>query len=45
MEYPKYIISNQKEESISIQRVKGLAINSSVVCIGKTFPSERKILN
>ena len=22
MDYPKYIVSNQKEESISIQRVK-----------------------
>ena len=26
MDYPKFIVSNQKEESISIQRVKGYAI-------------------
>ena len=36
MEYPKFIVPNQKENSISIQRVKayGININLSFVVIG-----------
>ena len=39
MDYPKFIVSNQKEESISIQRVKKYIIStiSDPCCIGQLF--------
>ena len=33
MSYPKFIISNQKEESISMQRVKYIALGIILVCM------------
>ena len=39
MDYPKFVVSNQKEESISVQRVKPLATISDLRSFRKNFQS------
>ena len=39
MDYPKFIVSNQKEESISIQRVNVFQFICKAILVGVHFPA------